>query len=264
LRDRGIEVVHASDAVGGGLQDHLGISYFYRATEPTLNQALGTWTGRLACGLRFLAARKGPLSLSVNQFGGIVRSSPAARRADLQLYFNPLSYSVEQTGKRELLKPDPWPGFILGFNSCRPTSTGRIDIASPDPSMPPSIRPNYLSTAKDIADVIAAGRLIGRLQETAALRRLIASPPVFDVARADDDAILADFRARSGTVFHACGTCRMAPEAAGGVVGSDLKVHGVERLHVADASIFPNITSANTNAPTIMAAHKAADLIANT
>ena len=94
------------------------------------------------------------------------------------------------------------------------------------------------------------------------MRALIAGTPVFDPARASDDEVVADFRARSGSVYHPCGTCRMAPQAAGGVVDAELRVHGVERLRVVDASIFPNITSANTNAPTIMVAVKAADRIA--
>ena len=94
------------------------------------------------------------------------------------------------------------------------------------------------------------------------MRALIDGAPTFDPARASDEAIEQDFRARSGTVFHACGTCRMAPAAAGGVVDSTLKVHGVEGLRVVDASIFPNITSANTNAPAILVGHMGARLIA--
>jgi len=262
LRDRGVAVLYDNDAVGRGLQDHLGISYFYRATEPTLNAVLGSWHGRLTAGCRFLLSRTGPLSLSVNQMGGLVRSSPSRPRPDVQLYFNPLSYSTEYVGKRLLFRPDRFPGFIMGFNTCRPTSVGRIDIASPDPLAAPQIVPNYLSTDHDIADVIASARLIGRFQETRAMRALIDGTPAFDLAGASDDEIVADFRTRSGSVFHACGTCRMAPESAGGVVDPTLRVYGVEGLRVIDASIFPNVTSANTNAPAIMVAHRAAQLMA--
>jgi choline dehydrogenase len=244
--------------VGAGLQDHLGISYFYRATEPTLNAVLGTWLGRIKSASQFLLTRTGPFSLSVNQIGGLVRSSPIKARPNVQLYFNPFSYSTEYLDKRPLLKPDPFPGFIIGFNACRPTSKGRIDIASADPATAPRIVTNYLSTNEDVADVIAGARLIGRLQETAAMRRLIDGKPQHDLAGATDATIMQDFRARCGTVFHPCGTCRMAPEAAGGVVGHDLRVHGVDRLRVVDASVFPNITSANINAPTLLVAHMAA------
>ena len=262
LQALGIATLHDNAAVGGGLQDHLGVNYLYRATEPTLNQALGTWRGRLLAGLDFLLRRRGPLSLSVNQMGGLVRSTPDAPRPDTQLYFNPLSYAAGFAAERPILKPDPFPGFILGFNPCRPTSRGRVDLASPDPLAPPRIAPNYLATEADLAGALAGARLVGRLQDTAALRRLIDGAPGLDLTNADDAAILADFRARAGSVYHLCGTCRMAPADCGGVVDARLRVHGVERLRVVDASAFPRITSANTNAPTIMLAQRAAELMA--
>lgn len=258
LSGHGIAVVEENAAVGGGLHDHLGISYFFRATEPTLNDVLGRWSGRIRAGLAFALRRSGPLSLSVNQIGGIVRSSPDLPRPDIQLYFNPLSYQTEYRGRRVLLRPDPFPGFIIGFNACRPTSSGRIDIASPDPLAPPLIEPRSLSTNRDLADVLAGARLIGRFQATRTMRGLIAGTPRFDVAAADDDAIIEDFRERSGTVFHPCCTCRMARREDAGVVDPAGRVYGVEGLRVADASIFPSITSANTNAPAILVGHKVA------
>jgi choline dehydrogenase len=193
--------------------------------------------------------------------GGLVRSAPDRPRPDIQLYFNPVSYTVETRGARRLLKPDPHPGFIIGFNACRPTSEGRIEIASPDPTAPPRITPNYLSTNHDVAEAVAGARLVGRLEGTRALRRLIDGAPAFDLSAASDAEIIADFRARAGTVFHPCATCRMAPEADGGVVDPRLRVRGVERLRIADASIFPDITSANTNAPAIMVGRRAAEII---
>lgn len=261
LADLGVAPVHANVNVGGGLQDHVGVDYLFRSTEPTLNQVLGTARGQVGAAIRFLLRRRGPLSLSVNQMGGLVRSRPEAAMADLQLYFNPLSYTTTVRGRRVLLRPDPWPGFAFGFNACRPTSRGRVDIVSSDPDIAPRIAPNYLSTNEDLASVIAGGRLIERMLSTSAMRSLIAAQNGFSPADASDAEILADFRARASTVFHACGTCRMAPEADGGVVDPDLRVHGVEGLRVVDASIFPNITSANTNAPTIMVATRAADKI---
>lgn len=149
----------------------------------------------------------------------------------------------------------------MGFNACRPTSSGRIDAASSNPAHPPRITPNYLSTDTDIAEAIEGARLIGRLQDTRAMRGLIVGEPRLDIGKARDEDILADFRARSATVYHPCGTCRMAPESRGGVVDAQLRVHGVEGLHVVDASVFPDIPSANINAAAIMVAHKAGDLI---
>jgi choline dehydrogenase len=263
LQNLGIAVRRHNPAVGGGLQDHLGINYLYRATEPTLNGVLGSWSGRLGAGLRFVLGRAGPLSLSVNQMGGMVRSSAAMPRPDVQLYFSPLSYSTEYVGRRPLLKPDPYPGFILGFNPCRPHSRGRIDICSPDPAQAPAIRPQYLSDPRDQAQVLAGARLIARLQQTAALRALIAGEPATNLPAMSDEDVLQDFRARSGTVYHPCGTCAMGPEARGGVVDAQLRVHGVPGLRVVDASVFPNITSANTNAPALMVAAHAARFIQN-
>ncbi len=262
LQALGLPVLRDLAGVGANLQDHFGVNYAYRATEPTLNGVLGTWPGRLRAGSAYLLTRGGPLALSVNQMGGLVRSTPAAPRPDIQLYFNPLSYSAGFAGERPLLQPDSFPGFILGFNPARPTSAGRITLASPDPLAAPRIAPNALATEADCAAVLAGARLVGRLQDTAALRRLIDGPAPLDLARLPDDAILEDFRARAGTVYHPCGTCRMAPLEAGGVVDPHLRVHGVAGLRVVDASVFPNITSANTNAPTIALAQRAADLMA--
>lgn len=261
LSDLGITPVYVNAAVGGGLQDHLGIDYYFRATQPTLNQVLGTWRGQIRSALEFLVSRRGALSLSVNQMGGLVRSAAEAMRADIQLYFNPLSYTAEHRRRRILLRPDPWPGFAFGFNACRPTSQGRVDIQSSDPALPPRIAPNYAATEKDAAAAIAGGRLIERMLATPAMRALISETNGFTPSGASDEDILADFRARATTVFHPCGTCRMAPKDANGVVDASLRVHGVDGLRVVDASIFPNITSANTNAPTIMVAAKAADII---
>jgi choline dehydrogenase len=262
LKRNGIEVIEDNANVGANLQDHVGVNYYFRATQPTLNTALGTWTGRVVAAIQYALRRGGPLSLSVNQMGGLVRSSPDKARPDVQLYFNPLSYTVLETpGKRRLLKPDPFPGFIIGHNPCRPTSTGSIEIAGPDPFAAPKIHPGYLSSQQDIEDVIAAGRLVERLQNSAAMRPLIAGTMQFDLTDKSDAEIVEDFRQRSGSVYHPSCTCRMAPRDRGGVVDASLKVHGVEGLRVVDASAFPNLTSGNTNAPTIMLAHRASQIM---
>ena len=101
-------------------------------------------------------------------------------------------------------------------------------------------------------------RLVGRIQDTKAIRDILAEPPDLDLTRMADDDILNDFRQRSTTVYHPCGTCRMGADIQSAVVNADLQVFGIQGLRVVDASIFPNITSANTNAPTIMVAHEAA------
>lgn len=261
LAQAGVALHLDNPGVGAHLQDHLGIDYHYRANRPTLNGQLGTLAGQVRAGLRYLFDRSGPLSLSMNQIGGLVRSDHALDRPDIQLYFNPISYSRAKAGKKELTRPDPWPGFIIGFNACRPSSTGRIAIVSADPAAPPRIEPCYLTTAKDCAEAVAGARVVERIARTPALAAITLGPNGFTPQGADDAAILHDFRQRSGTVHHLCGTCRMAPRDAGGVVDAQLRVYGVDGLRVIDASIFPNVTSANTHAPTVMAAWRGADMI---
>ena len=247
--------------VGKHLQDHLGINYFHLANRPTLNNVLGSWPYLIIAGVNYIMRRKGPLSLGVNQLGGLVRATPDAPRLDTQLYINPITYSVADGDTRRLTKPDRAPGFALSFNSCRPYSAGSVYIKSPDAKIPPSIHGNYLGDQRDIDDVLRMARLIGRMQNSPSVRKLLAAPPEINLLALSEDKIIEDFRARSGTVFHPCGTCRMGPDRRHSVVDSQLRVHGVDKLRVADAAIFPNITSANTNAPTIAVAHKAADLI---
>ena len=261
LKSHGITPLMDAPHVGGNLQDHLGISYNFRATKPTLNNVLQPLTGKLRVALQYVLARRGPLALSVNQCGGYFRSSQDKAQPDQQLYFNPVTYTTTPNGKRTVVQPDPFPGFIIGFQPTRPTSRGRIDISSSDPFAAPRICPNSLATAEDQEQVVAGGRLCQRLISTTALNELVASTMDPDVRGMNDDEILADFRARCGTVFHPVGTCRMGQTAQDSVVSPRLQVHGIQGLRVVDASVFPNLTSGNTNAPTMMLAHRAADLI---
>lgn len=261
LNEMGIAIVRANDNVGGNLQDHLGINYYYKATEPTLNSMLSPWWGKLLQGARYVLTRRGPLALSVNQCGGFVRSREGLERPDQQLYLNPVTYTTAPSNKRPIINPDPFAGFILSFQPARPTSRGRIDIRSPKPMDAPRIVPNYLSTSKDIDDVIAGGRLIQRMARTDAIRRFAKEAIAPNIENLDDEGILEDFRQRCGSVFHPVATCRMGRDEATAVVDADLKVFGIDGLRVVDASAFPNITSGNTNAPTIMLAHRAASLI---
>lgn len=261
LSDLGIPVVHANENVGGNLQDHLAANFTFRAREATLNAILRPLTGQAIAALQYAFTRKGPLALSVNQCGGFVRSRRELNRPDQQLYFNPISYRLVQHKDRTRLRIDPFNGFIICAQPARPTSRGRIDIKSADATAAPAIRPNSLSTEEDRQAVIDGGRLCQRLMASKALSALVESPVAPQLGALDDDGILADFRARASTVFHPVSTCRMGEDRETTVVSSRLKVHGVEGLRVVDASAFPNITSGNTNAPTMMLALKGADLI---
>ena len=261
LQRHGISVLVDNPNVGGNLQDHLGVNYYFQATEPTLNNVLRPWYGKVRVALQYALTRKGPLSLSINQCGGLFRSTSDQPRPNVQLYFNPVSYKMQKVGKRTTVHPDPFPGFIISPQPSRPTSRGRIDIQSPDIKAAPLIQPNSLATEQDQTDVIAAGQLCQQIMQSAALKKLVKSPIDPDLMTMDGDAILADFRARSGTVFHPTSTCRMGLNAQTAVLDANLRVFGVRGLRVIDASAFPNITSGNTNAPTMMLAHRGAELI---
>jgi choline dehydrogenase len=255
-----LPLVHVP-AVGQNLQDHLAVSYFYKTSVPTLNDELGPLTGKIKAGLHYLLNRSGPLSMSVNQGGGFIRSAPDAPRVNLQLYFSPVSYTKSTLSERKLLNPDPFSAFLLSFNSCRPTSRGHLQINAPDPFAYPTIQPNYLSTELDVAEARAGVRMLRALAKTAPLSAIITQELVPGVHLQSDEDLLDDFRNRADTVYHPTSTCMMGTDPATSVVDARLRVHGVAGLRVIDASIFPNITSGNINAPTVMVAEKGAAVV---
>ncbi len=256
----GIQTRHHLPAVGANLQDHLCASFYYRANRPTLNGRFGSLFGQGALGLQYILTRKGPFAMSVNQAGGFFRGRPEEEQPNIQLYFNPLSYRIPNNPKAGLL-PEPYPGFLIAFNSCRPTSRGQITVASNDPADAPLIRPNYLSTQRDLDEVIQGSRLVRRIAGAPALAAVTVAE-VSPSPAIDSDAALIDyFRESSGSIYHLCGTAMMGPDAATSVVDNRLRVHGVEGLRIVDASIFPNVTAGNINAPTMMVAEKGASMI---
>jgi choline dehydrogenase-like flavoprotein len=262
LRRFEIPVIADSPAVGAGLQDHLAVCYFYRSRVPTLNDELAPLLGKVKAALRYALGRRGPLAMSVNQAGAFVRSRAELTRPNLHIYFNPASYSTTTTGpKRRLMQPDPYPGFLMSFNTCRPTSRGSIHIRSREPLASPAILPNSLSTDADVQDVYEGSRVVRRIASAAALAQVIESEREPGAAMQAEADLLADFRKRAGSVFHASCTCAMGADPRTSVLDARLRVRGVMGLRVVDASAFPNVTSGNTNAPTMMLAEKAADLI---
>jgi choline dehydrogenase len=180
----------------------------------------------------------------------------------MHIYFNPASYSTTTLGStRRLMNPDPYAGFLISFNTCRPLSRGTIHIRSLDPLKSPAIQPNALSAPEDVRDVFEGSRLVRRMAATEPLAGIIEAEREPGSTLTTDEQILADFRRRSGSVFHACGTCAMGSDPRTSVLDPRLRVRGVTALRVVDAAAFPNVTSGNTNAPVMMLAEKAADLI---
>ncbi len=261
LQREGIALVRDASQVGRNLQDHLGVDYLFEACRPTLNNVLRPWLGRAAVGLRYLLTRSGPLSLGVNQGGGFFRSTPERTRPNMQLYFSPVSYALAPKGKRALLKPDPFPGFLMGVSNCHPTSRGSIEIRSTDPEAHPVIQPNYLATNNDIEELLEGVRFLRRLAATPAMQEVIKREIKPGAEVVSDIDLVSDIRARSSTVFHPSGTCAMGPAAENAVVDPRLRVHGLEGLRVVDASIMPLITSGNLNAPAMMIGEKGAQMI---
>jgi choline dehydrogenase len=262
LRNFGVEVVADRPAVGRNLQDHLCIDHVYRSRLPSLNEQLGARWGQVRLGLKYLALQRGPLSISVNQGGGFVRSRSELPRPNIQLYFCPTSYTrTTAPGKRALLRPDPFPGFLLGAQPCRPTSRGFLQIRSPDPFAAPMIFPNSLSTDHDIQELLEGARLLRRLASAPSLSSIIEEEMTPGSSVQSDEDFVADIRRRCSSVFHPVATCRMGRDAQEDVVDAELRVHGLGGLRVIDASVFPTLTSGNTNAPTIMVAEKGADIV---
>jgi choline dehydrogenase len=260
LERHGISVLQHAPAVGQNLQDHVCVSYFYKANQRTLNDDYGSWLGRIKAGLQFVLSRKGPLSLSVNQAGGFFRSTPHQPYPDIQLYFNPLSYEIPK-GNGKVLRPEPYPGFLLAISPCRPSSRGSIEIGSSRVSDAPLIRPNFLTTQQDLDAASQGSVLVRKLMSAPALRAITVEetrPGNRVVSEAD---MLQYFRDECGSIYHLCGSCAMGSSPATSVVSSRLRVHGLEGLRIADASVFPNVTSGNINAPTMMVAEKAAAMI---
>ena len=261
LQAMGITPVHDSPAVGRNLQDHLAVSYFYGSSVPTLNDQLGPFLGKVRAAFRYALTRRGPLAMSVNQGGGFVRSDASQPVPNLQLYFNPVSYTRTPLSSRKLLSPDPFSAFLISFNACRPTSRGELHIASTDPTAQPSIRPNYLSTERDIDEARAGCRLLRRIAATKPLADVITGELYPGPQAVSDDDLLEDFRQRADTVYHPTCTARMGTDPRESVVDARLRAHGLENLRIIDASVFPTVTSGNTNAPTVMVAEKGAAML---
>jgi choline dehydrogenase len=261
LKAHGIEVRHANPQVGENLQDHQGINYTWKGHQPTLNQLLLPWWGKALVGAQYLLLRSGPLSMSMNQGGGFFRTDENRDRPNMQLYFQAFSTVLPKPGERPILSPDPWPGFSIGLSNCRPTSRGSIHIRSADPFAAPRIVPNAFSTDHDVAEMLDAVKFLRRIAAQPALAEVIAEEILPGPICGSDEALIDDFRRRSGTVYHPVSTCRMGPDPSGAVVDPRLRVHGFEGLRVIDASVFPAVISGNTNAAAIVTGARGAAMV---
>jgi choline dehydrogenase len=159
------------------------------------------------------------------------------------------------------MAPDPFPGFLLSAQPCRPSSRGQITLRSANLLDAPLIEPNSLATEEDVQALLQASQLLRRLAATPAFSAVIESELAPGSALQSPEQLIEDIRQRASTVFHPVSTCRMGPHASQAVVNAKLQVHGLQGLRVVDASVFPTLTSGNTHAPTLMLAERGADLI---
>jgi choline dehydrogenase len=255
LQEHGIEVVRELAGVGANLQDHLQLRLVYRVENTrTLNEDANRLLGRARMGLQYLLFRRGPLTMAPSQLGAFAKSDPARETPNLEYHVQPLS--LDKFGD----PLHPFPAFTASVCNLRPESRGHVRIRSPDPAAPPAIAPNYLATEADRMVAADAIRLTRRICTAKALARF-APEEYRPGAEFQSEAELARAAGAIGTtIFHPVGTCRMGGDPMA-VVDDCLRVHCVSGLRVIDASIMPTITSGNPNAPVIMIAEKAADMI---
>lgn len=257
----GLPVVRDNANVGRHLNDHQGINYTWRMKVPTYNDILRPWWGKAWVGMQYFLSGKGPLAKSINHGGGFFRTAPDLARPNMQLYFQAFSTLIPRDGERPLLTPDPFSGLSIGLSNCRPTSRGEITLASADPFTAPRIVANAFSTNHDVDEMLLAVKYLRRIAEQEPIRSLIAEELRPGPAVQSDEDLIADFRARSGTVYHPSCTARMGSDPATAVVDADLRVHGLQGLRVCDASVFPTLIGGNTNAPSILVGWMGAERI---
>lgn len=258
LAEAGIPPVVDLPGVGANLQDHLQQRAIYRVSgTKTLNQTYYSLFGKVGMGIDYLFRRRGPLTMAPSQLGIFTRSSPDQTRANIQFHVQPLS--LDKFG-------DPlhrFPAITVAACNLRPTSRGSVRIPSADPEAKPIIDPNYLATDEDRRVAADAIRVTRRLMQQPALTPF--SPVEFVPGDHIGDEDLERAAGDIGTtIFHPVGTAKMGADTDPmAVVDGQLRLRGVRKLRVVDASVMPTITSGNTNTPTIMIAAKGAAMIAS-
>ncbi len=255
LRQHGIEVIADMKGVGTGLQDHYQARFNYRCkTRNTINDMMGSLTGRVAAGLRYALLRKGFLTIGAGYAGAFAKTDPGMATPDVQFHF--ILFSADSIGQ----KLHPWPGFLASVCQLRPESRGFVRIKSSDPAQAPAIQPRYLTAQADRDCMVAGMKLLRRVMNQPAMMRFV-DEELGPGPKVVSDADYLEFARQKGTtVFHPTSTCRMGSDVTA-VTDERLRVHGLKGLRVADASIMPAVVSGNTNAACVMIGEKASDMI---
>ena len=257
IKNYGIEIIHNSPGVGKNLQDHIMMRPVYKVKNiKTLNKKVNSFFGKMLIGMEYIFFRKGPMTMGESQLCGFAKSDSSRETPNLQFHIQPIS--TDKLGGSNLHNFD---AFTPTVANIRPTSRGEVYIASADTRDDPKIKMNYLSTPEDrkvTADGLKLIRKIVLGTKTFAKYKPEEFRPGINIQ--DDEELVKAASDYAQTIFHPVGTCKMGNDE-NSVVNDRLVAHGLKNLRIVDASIMPNITSGNTNAPTIMIAEKAADMI---
>ena len=254
LQRHGIKVTHELTGVGENLQDHLDLSMKFTCRKPVSLAWLGHPARRFAAGARWVLSKQGIVSSNIFEVGGLIRSNAETPWPNLQYHLSPVLF--DQVGSKVTLGE----GFMVHCSQLRQESRGRITLASADPRDKARIQFNFLATENDRREMREGIRITRDIVGQNAMASILGEA-ILPRAELKSDAELDAFvRETAETEFHPSCSCRMGTDDLA-VVDSDLRVHGIERLRVVDASVMPRVVSANLNGPTIMIAEKAADKI---
>jgi choline dehydrogenase-like flavoprotein len=258
LRTHGIEVKHHLPGVGANYHDHLAVAIVLEMSNTdSYGISWRTAPRGLMNVLEYALLRSGPLSSNVFEATGFVRTLPELARPDIQIVFQA---ARRNTGAHATF---PFPlghGYAISVVGLYPKSRGRVTLASADPRAAPIVDPSLLGHPDDVAMMLRGLKIGRRVAHAPSFARYRATEVQPGPAVQDDAGLVEYIRRASGTVHHPCSSCRMGPDE-NSVVDAQLRVHGVEALRVADASVFPSVVGGNTNAAVVMIAEKAADLI---
>jgi choline dehydrogenase len=226
-----------------------------RCSQPvTLNDVVNHPLRRVMAGARYAAFRKGPLTIAAGTSGAFFKTNPRLATPDIQIHFLP--FSTDRMGE----KLHSFSAFSASVCQLRPESRGSLRIRSADPAVPPEIRINYLATETDRTAFIEGFKILRQILAAPALNPYAVDEILPGSKVTSDEDILAFCRKTGSTVYHPTSTCRMGNDPLA-VVDQRLRLRGIEGLRVVDASVMPDLMSGNTNAPTIMIAEKASDMI---
>jgi choline dehydrogenase len=258
LKQHGIAVVRDMPGVGSHLHDHFNTYVAYRCAQPvTMNDLVLSLRRRVVAGMQYAFGRTGPLASMGLYVGALIRSDKRLERPDLQI--NMFAWAIRERNRAGVV-PQPFSAFGLSPVHLRPDGRGTVRLKSPDPTAAPEIRFNFLKSANDYQALIEGMRICREIARTAGTKAFRGRGNPARPAGHRGGRSQADIRARGVSNLHPVGTCRMGREVDA-VVDPQLRVYGIERLRVADASIMPSIVAGNTNAPSIMIGEKCADMV---